>query len=200
MQQYAFINNNAIVLVSTLDDYTKTLPYEKIEIEKIDFEKYNQGLDIKLENGKVSFYSGERKKQFDEDAQKMQEEQEKFERAEKFARIYQKLVELPELNATTDTAILEGLKFSSKEIYELIADRVYSGNPYEPIVIVGNMVFNKNDQEFLEDTQKKLMLSNQILAFFGMDKLWPLEREEAKKKAREEIEMMKLTPAQKSKT
>ncbi len=62
MQQYAFINNNAIVLVSTLDDYTKTLPYEKIEIEKIDFEKYNQGLDIKLENGKVSFYSGERKK------------------------------------------------------------------------------------------------------------------------------------------
>lgn len=171
MQQYAFINNNAIVLVSTLDDYTKTLPYEKIEIEKIDFEKYNQGLDIKLENGKVSFYSGERKKQFDEDAQKMQEEQEKFERAEKFARIYQKLVELPELNATTDTAILEGLKFSPKEIYELTADRVYGGNPYEPTVIVGNMVFNKNDQEFLEDTQKKFMLSNQILAFFGMDKL-----------------------------
>ncbi len=171
MQQYAFINNNAIVLVSTLDDYTKTLPYEKIEIEKIDFEKYNQGLDIKLENGKVSFYSGERKKQFDEDAQKMQEEQEKFERAEKFARIYQKLVELPELNATTDTSILEGLEFSPKEIYELTADRVYGGNPYEPTVIVGNMVFNKNDPEFLEDTQKKLMLSNQILAFFGMDKL-----------------------------
>ena len=59
------------------------------------------------------------------------------------------------------------------------------------------MVFNKNDPEFLEDTQKKLMLSNQILAFFGMDKLWPLEREEAMKKAREEIEMMKLTPAKK---
>lgn len=171
MQQYAFVNNNIIALVSPLDDYTKTLPYEKIEIEKIDFEKYNQGFDIKLENGKASFYSGERKKQFDEDMQHAQEEQKKFERAEKFARIYQKLVELPELNATTDTAILEGLKFSPKEIYELIADRVYSGNPYEPIVIVGNMVFNKNDQSFLEDTQKKLMLSNQILAFFGMDKL-----------------------------
>lgn len=171
MQQYAFINNNFIVLVSPLDDYTKTLPYQKIEIEKIDFEKYNQGLDIKLEKGEVSFYSGERKKQFDEDSQKMQEEQEKFERAEKFARVYQKLLALPELNATTDTAILEGLKFSPKEIYELTADRVYGGNPYEPTVIVGNMVFNKNDPEFLEDTQKKLMLSNQILAFFGMDKL-----------------------------
>ncbi|MDO4873752.1 MAG: hypothetical protein Q4A35_00955 [Candidatus Gracilibacteria bacterium] len=119
-------------------------------------------------------------------------------RDEKFARVYKKLLELPELNATTNTAILEGLEFSPKEIYELTADRVYGGNPYEPTVIVGNMVFNKNDPEFLEDTQKKLMLSNQILAFFGMDKLGPLEREEAKKKAREEIEMMKLTPAKKS--
>ena len=171
MQQYAFINNNTIALIAPLDDTTSRLPYEKIEIEKIDFEKYNQGLDIKLENGKVSFYSGERKRQFDEDVQRAQEEQEKIERAEKFERVYQKLLALPELNATTDTAILEGLKFSPKEIYELIADRVYSGNPYEPIVIVGNMVFNKNDQEFLEDTQKKFMLSNQILAFFGMDKL-----------------------------
>ncbi len=171
MQQYAFINNNTIALIAPLDDTTSKLPYEKIEIEKIDFEKYNQGFDIKLENGKVSFYSGERKRQFDEDAQKLKEEQEKIERAEKFARVYQKLLELPELNATTDTAILEGVKFTPREIYELTADRVYGGNPYEPIVIASNLVLGKNDQAFLEDTQKKTLLSSQILAFFGMDKL-----------------------------
>ena len=197
MQQYAFINNNTIALIAPLDDTTSKLPYEKIEIEKIDFEKYNQGFDIKLENGKVSFYSGERKRQFDEDAQKLKEEQEKIERAEKFARVYQKLLELPELNATTDTAILEGVKFTPREIYELTADRVYGGNPYEPIVIASNLVLGKNDQAFLEDTQKKTLLSSQILAFFGMDKLWPLEREEVMKKAREEVEAMKLTPANK---
>ena len=134
---------------------------------------------------------------YNEKTQKIEQKKYKETRDEKFARVYKKLLELPELNATTNTAILEGLEFSPKEIYELTADRVYGGNPYEPTVIVGNMVFNKNDPEFLEDTQKKLMLSNQILAFFGMDKLWPLEREEAKKKAREEIEMMKLTPAKK---
>ena len=134
---------------------------------------------------------------YNEKTQKIEQKKHEETREEKFMRVYKKLVELPELNATTDTSILEGLEFSPKEIYELTADRVYGGNPYEPTVIVGNMVFNKNDPEFLEDTQKKLMLSNQILAFFGMDKLWPLEREEAKKKAREEIEMMKLTPAKK---
>ena len=103
--------------------------------------------------------------------QKIEQKKHEETREEKFTRVYKKLLELPELNATTDTAILEGLNFSPKEIYELTADRVYGGNPYEPTVIVGNMVFNKNDPEFLEDTQKKLMLSNQILAFFGMDKL-----------------------------
>ena len=108
---------------------------------------------------------------YNEKTQKIEQKKHEETREEKFARVYQKLLALPELNATTDTAILEGLNFSPKEIYELTADRVYGGNPYEPTVIVGNMVFNKNDPEFLEDTQKKLMLSNQILAFFGMDKL-----------------------------
>lgn len=108
---------------------------------------------------------------YNEKTQKIEQKKYKETRDEKFARVYKKLLELPELNATTNTAILEGLEFSPKEIYELTADRVYGGNPYEPTVIVGNMVFNKNDSEFLEDTQKKLMLSNQILAFFGMDKL-----------------------------
>lgn len=146
-----------------------------------------------IQNNKISFLSAEKlDTDFLSDAEKYQVveydnaitdpvynattkkiEQKKYEetRDEKFARVYKKLLELPELNATTDTAILEGLNFSPKEIYELTADRVYGGNPYEPTVIVGNMVFNKNDPEFLEDTQKKLMLSNQILAFFGMDKL-----------------------------
>lgn len=108
---------------------------------------------------------------YNEKTQKIEQKKHEETREEKFMRVYKKLVELPELNATTDTSILEGLEFSPKEIYELTADRVYGGNPYEPTVIVGNMVFNKNDPEFLEDTQKKLMLSNQILAFFGMDKL-----------------------------
>ena len=175
---FAYLQNNKISFLSTEKLDKDFLP----DAEKYQVVEYDNVITDPVYNAKT---------------QKIEQKKYKETRDEKFARVYKKLLELPELNATTNTAILEGLEFSPKEIYELTADRVYGGNPYEPTVIVGNMVFNKNDPEFLEDTQKKLMLSNQILAFFGMDKLWPLEREEAKKKAREEIEMMKLTPAKK---
>ena len=149
---FAYIQNNKISFLSTEKLDKDFLP----DIEKYQAVEYDNAITDPIYNEKT---------------QKIEQKKYKETRDEKFARVYKKLLELPELNATTDTAILEGLNFSPKEIYELTADRVYGGNPYEPTVIVGNMVFNKNDPEFLEDTQKKLMLSNQILAFFGMDKL-----------------------------
>lgn len=149
---FAYIQNNKISFLSAEKLDTDFLP----DAEKYQIIEYDDAITDPIYNATTKKIE-----------QKIHEET----REEKFARVYQKLLALPELNATTDTSILEGLKFSPKEIYELTADRVYGGNPYEPTVILGNVVFNKNDQEFLEDTQKKLMLSNQILAFFGMDKL-----------------------------
>lgn len=149
---FAYIQNNKISFISAEKLDTDFLP----DSEKYQVVEYDNAITDPVYNEKT---------------QKIEQKKYDETRDEKFVRVYKKLLALPELNATTDTAILEGLEFSPKEIYELTADRVYGGNPYEPTVIVGNMVFNKNDQEFLEDTQKKLMLSNQILAFFGMDKL-----------------------------
>lgn len=178
---FAYIHNDTVSLISAEKLDTDFFP----DSEKYAIIEYDNSITDPIYNAKTKKIE-----------QKIHEET----RPEKFARVYQKLLALPELNVTTDTAILEGLEFSPKEIYELTADRVYGGNVYEPIVVVGNLVFGKNDQAFLEDTQKKTILSSQILAFFGMDKLGPLEREEAMKKAREEVEAMKLTSAQKSKT
>ena len=149
---FAYIQNNKISFISAEKLDTDFLP----DSEKYQVVEYDNAITDPVYNEKT---------------QKIEQKKYDETRDEKFVRVYKKLLALPELNATTDTSILEGLEFSPKEIYELTADRVYGGNPYEPTVIVGNMVFNKNDQEFLEDTQKKLMLSNQILAFFGMDKL-----------------------------
>lgn len=171
MQQYAFINSNFIVLVSPLDDYTKTLPYQKIEIEKIDFEKYNQGFDIKLENGEVSFYSGERKKQFDEDAQKLKEEQEKSERAEKFARVYQKLLALPTINKNTDKAILEGIEFTDKERGMLTADYAFNGNLQNQFNYMMAILTNTADEQTLHDAAIALGKINGICEFFGLNPL-----------------------------
>ena len=178
MQQYAFINNNTIALIAPLDDTTSHLPYTKIEIEKIDFGKYNQGLDIKLENGKVSFYSGERKQQFDEDAQKLKEEQEKIEWAEKFARVYQKLLALPTINKNTDKAILEGIEFTDKQIGDLIQARVFEGNPHAESAMqakfsawIASVVLGKPNNELKAEIDAKQIKINEVREFFGLTPL-----------------------------
>lgn len=190
MQQYAFINNNTIALIAPLDDTTSHLPYEKIEIEKIDFEKYNQGLDIKLENGKVSFYSGERKRQFDEDAQKLKEEQEKSERAEKFARVYPELLKLPTINKNTDKAILEGIEFTDKERGMLTVDYAFNGNLQNQFNYMMAILTNTADEQTLHDATIALGKLNGICEFFGLN---PLKIPGMK----EFTEAMKILPAKK---
>ena len=191
MQQYAFINNNTIALIAPLDDTTSRLPYEKIEIEKIDLEKYNQGLDIKLENGKVSFYSGERKRQFDEDVQKLQEEQEKIERAEKFARVYPELLALPTINKNTDKAILEGIEFTDKERGDLTVDYAFNGNLQNQFNYMMAILTNTADEQTLHDAAIALGKINGICEFFGLN---PLKIPGMK----EFTEAMKILPAKKT--
>lgn len=126
-------------------------------------------------------------------------EQKKYEetRDEKFARVYQKLLELPELNATTDTAILEGVEFTDKEKGDLIVDRVFDGNPHAQSSIFANLLSGRNDPAFMQWAGMSRQLTSHILEFFKMDGIGEKEREEAKERTKKEIEMMKLTPAKK---
>ena len=118
-------------------------------------------------------------------------------RDEKFARVYKKLVALPELNATTDTAILEGVEFTDKEIGDLIVDRVFDGNPHAESSIFANLLSGRHDPVFMQWVGIKRLLTSHILEFFKMDGIGEKEREEAKERTKKEIEAMKIAPAKK---
>lgn len=117
---------------------------------------------------------------------------------EKRNRVYQKLRELPELNATTDTAILEGVQFTDKEKGDLIVDRVFEGNPHAQTAMFANLLSGRKDPDFMLWVAQSQQLTSHILEFFKMDGIGEKEREEAKERTKKEVEMMKLTPAKKS--
>ena len=134
---------------------------------------------------------------YNEKTQKIEQKKHEETRAEKFARVYQKLRELPELNATTDTAILEGVEFTDKEKGDLVVDRVFKGNPHEQSAMFANLLSGRNDPDFMLWVATSKQLTSHILEFFKMDGIWEKEREEAKERTKKEVEMMKLTPAKK---
>ena len=134
---------------------------------------------------------------YNEQTQKIEQKKHEETRAEKFARVYQKLRELPELNATTDTAILEGIEFTDKEKGDLIVDRVFEGNPHGQSAMFANLLSGRNDADFMLWVSRSQQLTSHILEFFKMDGIGEKEREEAKERTKKEIEMMKLTPAKK---
>ena len=135
---------------------------------------------------------------YDTKTQKIEQKIYEETREEKFARVYQKLLALPELNATTDTAILEGVQFTDKEKGDLIVDRVFEGNPHAESSIFANLLSGRKDANFMLWVAQRQQLTSHILEFFKMDGIGEKEREEAKERTKKEIEMMKLTPAKQS--
>ena len=135
---------------------------------------------------------------YNEKTQKIEQKKHEETREEKFARVYKKLLELPELNATTDTSILEGIEFTDKEKGDLIVDRVFEGNPHGQSAMFANLLSGRKDPDFMLWVAQSQQLTSHILEFFKMDGIGEKEREEAKERTKKEIEMMKLTPAKQS--
>lgn len=128
---------------------------------------------------------------------KIEQKKYKETRDEKFARVYKKLLALPELNATTDTAILEGVEFSDKEKGDLIVDRVFEGNPHGQSAMFANLLSGRKDPDFMLWVARSQQLTSHILEFFKMDGIGEKEREEAKERTKREVEAMKIAPAKK---
>lgn len=134
---------------------------------------------------------------YNEKTQKIEQKKYEETREEKFRRVYQKLRELPELNATTDTSILEGIEFTDKEKGDLIVDRVFDGNPHAESSIFANLLSGRNDPAFMQWVGMRQQLTSHILEFFKMDGIGEKEREEAKERTKREVEAMKIAPAKK---
>lgn len=177
---FAYIHNDTVSLISAEKLDTDFFP----DSEKYTIIEYDNSITDPIYNSKTKKIE-----------QKIHEET----RPEKFARVYQKLLALPELNATTDTSILEGVEFTDKEKGDLVVDRVFKGNPHEQSAMFANLLSGRNDPDFMLWVATSKQLTSHILEFFKMDGIGEKEREEAKERTKKEIEAMKLTPAQKSK-
>lgn len=170
--------------------YTTGVDYSNHESlifqDDLDFNPETQIAELKEKDGKFSIKIS-----------KKPEEAKIETRNEKFARVYQALLELPELNATTDTAILEGVEFTDKEKGDLIQARVFEGNPHAQSAMFANLLSGRNDPDFMLWVATSQQLTSHILEFFKMDGIGEKEREEAMERTKKEIEAMKLTPANK---
>ena len=175
---FAYIQNNNISFLSSEKLDTDFLS----DMEKYQVVEYDNAITDPIYNAKT---------------QKIEQKKHEETREEKFTRVYQKLRELPELNATTDTAILEGVEFTDKEKGDLIVDRVFEGNPHSQSAMFANLLSGRNDPDFMLWVSRSQQLTSHILEFFKMDGIGEKEREEAKERTKKEIEMMKLTPANK---
>lgn len=173
---FAYIQNNNISFLSTEKLDKDFLP----DAEKYQVVEYDNTITDPIYNAKT---------------QKIDQKKYEETRDEKFARVYKKLLELPELNATTDTSILEGIEFTDKEKGDLIVDRVFEGNPHGQSAMFANLLSGRKDADFMLWVAHSQQLTSHILEFFKMDGIGEKEREEAKERTKKEIEMMKLTPA-----
>lgn len=86
----------------------------------------------------------------------------------KKSRIFQSLVSLTSLDATTDQSILEWVTFSDKEKWDLIVERVFGGNPHAQSAMFAKMLAWNKKPLFLQYVQKCQQDTDNILAFFSM--------------------------------
>lgn len=127
---------------------------------------------------------------YDTKTQKIEQKIYEETRAEKFARVYQKLLKLPTINKNTDKAILEGIEFTDTERGMLTADYAFNGNLQNQFNYMMAILTNTADEKTLHDAAIALGKINGICEFFGLN---PLKIPGMK----EFTEAMKISPANK---